>query len=156
LSLVVSNSSPLIALVRIQRLELVPAILQSVLIPPAVVREIAPSIPVLPHWVEVRAPTRPPSVLASRGRLGDGEWEAIALAIEVGAGAILIDDRPARRLAEAAGLNVLGTLGLLLEAKRAGHIGTIRAELDKLLETSFFLSQQLYDQLVRMTGEHGS
>ena len=101
----------------------------------------------------MRAPTRPPSVLTSRGRLGDGEWEAIALAIELGAGAILIDDRPARRLAEAAGLNVIGTLGLLLEAKRTGHLRTIRAELDKLLETSFFLSQRLYNQLLRMAGE---
>ena len=46
-------------------------------------------------------------------------------------------------------------LGLLLEAKRAGHIRTIRAELDKLLETSFFVSPQLYDQLLRMAGEQG-
>ena len=150
---VVSNSSPLIALARIQRLDLIPTILQSALIPPAVAREIAPSIPVLPHWLEVRAPTRPASVLTSRGRLGDGEWEAIALAVELGASAILIDDRPARRLAEAAGLNVIGTLGLLLEAKRAGHIRTIRAELDRLLGTSFFLSEKLYDELLRMTGE---
>jgi predicted nucleic acid-binding protein len=94
-------------------------------------------------------------VLTSRGRLGDGEWEAIALAVELGASAILVDDRPARRLAEAAGLTVIGTLGLLLEAKRAGHVRTIRAELDKLLETSF-LSQQLYDQVLSMAGEHGS
>ena len=95
-------------------------------------------------------------MLTSRGRLGAGEWEAIALAVELGAGAILIDDRPARRLAQAAGLNVIGTLGLLLEAKRAGHIKTIRAELDKLLETSFFLSQQLYDELLRLAGEEHS
>jgi len=153
---VVSNSSPLIALARIQRLDLVPAVLKSALIPPAVAREIAPSIPVLPDWLEVRAPTRALSVVASRGRLGDGEWDAIALAIELEASAIVIDDRPARRLAEAAGLNVIGTLGLLLEAKRAGHIRTIRAELDKLLETSFFLSQELYDQLLRLADEHGS
>ena len=95
-------------------------------------------------------------MLTSRGRLGDGEWEAIALAVELGASAILIDDRPARRLAEAAGVNVIGTLGLLLEAKRQGHVRTIRAELDKLLETSFFLSQDLYDQLLRLAEEHGS
>jgi predicted nucleic acid-binding protein len=151
---VVSNSSPLIALARIQRLDLVPAILQSVLIPPAVVREISPSIPILPAWVSVQAPTEPVSVITSRGRLGEGEWEAIALAVEVKASAIVIDDRPARRLAEAAGLNVIGTLVLLLEAKRAGHIGTIRAELDKLLETSFFLSPHLYDELLRMAGEY--
>ena len=49
---------------------------------------------------------------------------------------------------------MIGTLGLLLDIKRAGHIKTIRGELDKLLETSFFLSQQLYDQLLRMSGEY--
>lgn len=95
-------------------------------------------------------------MLTSRGRLGEGEWEAIALAVELGAGAILIDDRPARQLAEAAGLKVIGTLGLLLEAKRAGHIGTVRVELDKLVVTSFFLSPQLYEQVLRMAGEHAS
>jgi predicted nucleic acid-binding protein len=141
----VSNSSPLIALLRIQRLDLVPAILESVLIPPAVAREIRPSIPDLPDWLRVRALSGAPSLLGSRGRLGDGEWEAIALASEVGAAAILIDDRPARRLAEMAGLSVIGTLGLLLEAKKVGLIRTIRPELDKLLETSFFLGEQLYD-----------
>jgi predicted nucleic acid-binding protein len=56
-------------------------------------------------------------------------------------------------VAEAAGLNVIGTLGLLLQAKRAGHITSIGAELDKLLETSFFMTRQLYDHLLRMAGE---
>ena len=153
---IVSNSSPLIALARIQRLDLVPAILQSILIPPAVAREIEPSIPALPAWVSVRVPSSQGPLLTSRGRLGDGEREAIALAIEIGADAVLIDERAGRRVAEEAGLKVIGTLGLLLEAKRAGHITTIRAELDKLLETSFFLSPQLYDQLLRMAGEHVS
>jgi predicted nucleic acid-binding protein len=84
---IVSNSSPLIALVCIRRLDLVPALLHSVLIPPAVAREIAPSIPVLPPWVSVQAPVGRPAVLTSRGRLGAGEREAIALAVEVGADA---------------------------------------------------------------------
>jgi predicted nucleic acid-binding protein len=154
LSLVVSNSSPLIALARIQRLDLVPAILQAVLIPPAVAQEIRPSIPALPAWLRVQAPTTSPSVLTSRGRLGEGEWEAITLAIEVRAGAILIDDRPARRLAEMAGLSVIGTLGLLLAAKKTRLITRLRPELDKLLETSFFLSQQLYDELLHTADEY--
>ncbi|PYR07014.1 MAG: hypothetical protein DMG00_17505 [Acidobacteria bacterium] len=42
----------------------------------------------------------------------------------------------------------------MLEAKRTGTIKTIRPELDKLLQTSFFLSPQLYDELLRMAGEH--
>lgn len=79
----------------------------------------------------MRAPPSRPSVLTSPGRLGDGEREAIALAMEVGAAAIILDDRAARRVAEAAGLNVIGTLGLLLEAKRKGIVTRVRPELDK-------------------------
>jgi len=153
---IVSNSSPLIALARIQRLDLVPAVLHSILIPPAVAREIEPSIPVLPAWGSVKALSSQRSLPKSRGRLGDGEREAIALAIEIGADAVLIDERAARRVAEQAGLKVIGTLGLLLEAKRAGHVTSIRADLDKLVETSFFLSPQLYDHVLRMAGEHAS
>ena len=123
----------------------------------------------LPLWVSVdqeggrvarlKAPFTEWPPMAVLGRSGDVDLArrfAIALAVELGASAIIIDDRPARRLAEVAGLNVIGTLGLLLEAKRAGHIRSIRAELDKLLETSFFLSQELYDQLLRLADEQGS
>jgi predicted nucleic acid-binding protein len=107
---VVSNSSPLIALARIQRLDLLPAIFESILIPPAVAREIAPSIPVLPTWLRIQASSVLPSAPLLRRRLGAGEREALALAIELRADWIILDDLPARRSAEASGLNVIGTL----------------------------------------------
>jgi uncharacterized protein len=102
----------------------------------------------------VKVPSSQRPLLTSRARLGDGEREAIVLAIEIGADAVLIDERAGRQVAEQAGLKVIGPLGLLVEAKRAGHVTTIRGELDKLLETSFFLGPQLYDQVLRMAGEH--
>ena len=80
---VVSNSSPLIALARIQRLDLLAAIFKSVLIPPAVAHEISPSIPVLPTWLRIQAPSVLPPASLLRRRLGEGEWEALALAIEL-------------------------------------------------------------------------
>ena len=150
---VVSNSSPLIALARIQRLDLLPAIFKSVLIPPAVAREISPSIPVLPTWLRIQAPSVLPPASLLRRRLGDGEREALALAIELKADWIILDDLPARRSAEAAGLNVIGTLGTLVAAKRVGLLKSIRPELDGLRATSFFLSPQLYDDLLRAAGE---
>ena len=93
---VVSNSSPLIALARIQRLDLLPAIFESVLIPPAVAREILPSIPVLPAWLRIQAPNVLAPASLPRRRLGDGEREALALAIELRADWIILDDLPAR------------------------------------------------------------
>jgi predicted nucleic acid-binding protein len=151
--IVVSNSSPLIAFVRIQRLDLLSAIFESVLIPPAVAREISPSIPVLPTWLRIQAPSVLPPASLLRRRLGEGEREALALAIELEADWIILDDLPARRSAEATGLNVIGTLGTLVAAKRAGLLMSIRPELDALLRTSFFLSPQLYDELLHLVGE---
>ena len=150
---VVSNSSPLIALARIRRLDLLPAIFESVLIPPAVAREISPSIPVLPTWLRIQAPNVLPPASLLRRRLGNGEWEALALAIELNANWIILDDLPARRSAEATGLNVIGTLGTLVTTKRAGVLNSIRPELNALVRTSFFLSAQLYDELLHAAGE---
>lgn len=150
---VVSDSSPLIALARIQQLDLFPAIFESVLIPPAVASEIALSVPVVPPWLQVRVLAELRIQPPLRRRLGDGEREAIALALELEAHRIVLDDLPARRVANAAGLNVVGTLGILLGAKRAGLIKLLRPELDNLLRTSFFLSPQLYNRLVKESGE---
>jgi hypothetical protein len=150
---VVSNSSPLIALAGIQRLDLLPAIFESVLIPPAVAREISPSIPVLPTWLRIQAPNVLPPASSLRRRLGEGEREALALALELRAEWIILDDLPARRSAQATGLNVIGTLGTLLTAKRTGLLTSIRPELDGLRATSFFLSPQLYSDLLRAARE---
>ena len=150
---VVSNSSPLIALARIERLDLLPAIFESILIPPAVAREIVPSIQVLPAWLRIQPPNVLPPASLLRRRLGDGEWEALALAIELKADGIILDDLPARRAAETNGLNVIGTLGMLITAKRTGLLKSIRPELDALLRTSFFLSSKLYDELMALSGE---
>src|SRR6202022_3142479 len=99
---------------------------------PAVAREIAPSIAVLPIWLRTQAPNVLPPAPLLRRRLGAGESEALALAIELKADWIILDDLPARRSAQATGLNVIGTLGTLVTAKRTGLLTSIRPELDGL------------------------
>lgn len=152
----VSNSSPLIALAAIDRLDLLPALFQSVLIPPAVADEIRRSIPVPRAWLQIRALGGPLPEAVLRRSLADGERETIALALEVRPDAIILDDLPARRIALAAGLNLVGTLGVLLGAKRVGLLPAIRPELDGLVRTSFFLSPQLYIELLQAAGETDS
>jgi predicted nucleic acid-binding protein len=116
---VVSNASPLIALAQIDHLDLLEKLFFAILIPPAVVREITPTV-TLPDWIIERAlaQTIGPQIL--QASLGPGESEAISLALEVSSRWVILDERPARRLAQALGVPVIGTLGVLLASKRRG------------------------------------
>lgn len=152
----VSNSSPLIALAAINRLDLLPALFQFILIPPAVAHEIRRSVPILLPWLQVRALGGPLPETVLRRSLANGEREAISLALENGPDAIILDDLPARRVAQTAGLHVVGTLGVLLGSKRLGLVQAVRPELDSLVRNSFFLSPQLYAELLQVAGETDS
>ena len=138
---VVSNSSPLIAFAAIEQLPLLPAVFQSILIPPSVALEVAPSIPTLPPWLRVQKLRQPMPALVLRPSLGAGEREALALAIETRADRILLDDLPARRIARTLNLSVIGTVGVLLVAKRHAIISSVRPHLDALLREFFSWGQ---------------
>ncbi len=88
-----------------------------------------------------------------RASLGGGESEAISLALELSAQLIILDDRPARRLAKALGLPVIGTLGALLLAKQKGLLPAIKPEMDALVNFGFRISQDLYDRVLGDAGE---
>ena len=151
--LAVSNSSPLIALAAIEQLELLPALFESVLIPAAVAVEIAPSISTRPGWLQLRPLTRPRPADVVRRTLGPGETEALALALEIRPDRLILDDLPARRLAEGLGLPIIGTLGVILAAKRRGLVPSIRPLLDGLVSRSFFISAELFQELLESAGE---
>lgn len=149
---VVSNSSPLIALEQIGRPELLRELFGQVVIPRAVRDEIGPTVS-RPDWIEVRALAQPLGSRVLRARLGPGESEAISLAIEVEARLLLLDDLAARRLALGLQLPIIGTLGLLITAKRKGLLEAVKPCLDMLLSHEFRVSTELYDRVLRDAGE---
>jgi len=104
-------------------------------------------------WIAERhlAHTVPPSV--TRASLGAGESEAISLALELDADRLLIDEKAARRLAENLGLMVIGTLGVLLAARRTGRIQAVRPQVEALLEKNFWISPQLVERALASVGE---
>lgn len=102
---VVANGSPLIALQQVEALTLLKALFGAVLVPPAVAREIAPSVPPAP-FIEERALVQPIAPAVLRSRLGPGESEAISLALEVDADLLIVDERQARRVAKGNGARV--------------------------------------------------
>ena len=153
LSPVISNSSPLICLERIGQIHLLQQIFETILVPTAVVIEVSLRT-TLPSWVITRTLTQPIGPQILRASLGAGESEAISLALETQAQLLILDDRPARRLAQALRLPVIGTLGILLAAKQRQLIPTIRPCLDLLLQNDFRIAQPLYEQILADAGEN--
>lgn len=125
--IVVSDTSPVLNLARIGRLELLPFLYKQVLIPSAVFDELTASKRDLPPlidlasepWLIVATPNDQKHVLKLREELDHGEAEAIVLAIERRADLLLMDERRGRRTAAAAGLTVTGLLGVVAKAKSA-------------------------------------
>lgn len=149
---IVSNSSPIIALAELQRLELLFELFGEISVSPAVIDETVSAAP-LPQWiheVELALPLDPR--ILSVG-LGPGESEAISLALETNPPWLILDDRPARRLAISLGLPVIGTLGILLAAKRKGLLTALKPVLNELIQTGFFVAPALYRQVLADVGE---
>jgi uncharacterized protein len=150
--LVVSNSSPLIALSQIGHLELLERLFTTVQVPPAVIQETVSVV--LPTWIAEHSLSQLIGPRILRASLGLGESEAISLALEVGAQWLLLDDRPARRLAEALNLPVLGTLGVLLASKRRGFLPAVRPCIDALMNLGFRIASDLYERVITDAGEY--
>lgn len=140
---VVSDSSPIIALSDLNRLNLLLELFGDVAVLPAVIGETVSAAP-LPRWiheVELTQPIDPQILIAG---LGPGESAAIHLALETNPPWLILDDRPARRLAISLGIPVIGTLGILLAAKRKGLLTTLKPVLNALMQTGFFVAPALY------------
>lgn len=85
--------------------------------------------------------------------MDDGEAEAIALAEEIEADLLLIDETQAREWAAQMGLPLTGTIGVLIRAKAEGKLETLRPLLSRLRHTSLWISDRLYKEVLRAVGE---
>lgn len=93
-------------------------------------------------------------VTALRRDLDRGEAETIALALDLSADLVLLDEREGRHAAQRLGLAVNGIVGLLLEAKSCGALEAIHPLLDALRhEAGFYLSQPVYHAALSLAGE---
>lgn len=157
--IVVSDSSPLIALARVGHLHLLQSLFGEVLVPSAVWDEVVqadrPDVTqiVSAEWVKVVAVPDDSYLLALRTEVDRGEAEAIALAADVGADLLLLDERYARKLAISMGFEIIGVAGVLALAKARGYLAEVRAVLDQLRDLNFHLGTALYEQTLRSAGE---
>ncbi len=160
--IVVSNSSPLAALSFIGELDLLHQLYGIVLIPDAVWQEVAIAGANLPgreavlnaDWLERRTVKNHQLVKALFQDLDPGESEAIVLALETKAELLIMDERLGRRTARHFDLNVIGVVGILIEAKHRGLVNAIHPYLDRLRDIAGFrISDGLYRRVLEEQDE---
>ncbi|MCR4342696.1 MAG: DUF3368 domain-containing protein [Patescibacteria group bacterium] len=156
--LVVADSTVLIALSSLGKLEILQDLYQRIIIPEAVYRELIrgkgrPGSEVGSiNWIEVKT-------LSSLYKkylefdLDEGEAETISLSEEIGADLVLVDEYWARKIAEHKGLKYTGTLGLLLKAQKKELIKEINPLLNELINRGFWISNELYNHVLMEAGE---
>ncbi|GAG32914.1 unnamed protein product, partial [marine sediment metagenome] len=104
-------------------------------------------------WIEKRDVSDQELVMRLNFILGLGESEAIALAKEIKADLIVLDDDKARKEAISEGLRVSGLLAFLVQAKEKGIIEKVKQFMDELRQKDFFISEDLYQYVIQKAGE---
>lgn len=152
--IVVSDTSPITALLTVEEAGLLKQLFGEVVIPNAVETELLRTHPVLPGWLRVKPLQNPTTASVYARSLDHGEAEAIALAQELHADHLLIDERKGRRLAQQHGVTVVGLLGVVLLAKHAGLIPSAKVLLEKLdREAGIYLAGELKAAALKTVGE---
>ena len=156
----ISNTSPLLYLYRIEALNWLPELFTEIWTPMAVVHELlegrrkgydVPN-PADYTWLYIMEPRSMPSEWLTLD-LGAGELAALALALENPTRVILLDDGLARRIAQAAGLTVWGTLKVLLEAKSRGLTERIASHVTRLEAAGMWISDDIRRRVLALAGE---
>ena len=156
----IADSGPLICLARINQLDLLPRLFANILVPPEVWNEVTARGQGHPGayevsqvtWLSIQAPdpqlVKPLSILVDAG-----EAQAIALAQTTDDCTLLLDDARARKIAQRLDIKQIGTIGLMLRAKRRGLVETIRPHIDALVENGIYIRKELIDGVLKEAGE---
>jgi len=155
--IVISDTSILSNFIQIGCLPLLEALFSTIIIPQAVYDELVvlKKLPIQhiiqsnQHWINVKSVK-----VTSNWNLDKGETEAITLALNLKAQYLLIDELQGRSVAKTLGLNITGTLGILLKAKQKGHIKLVKPLIEQLKnQVGFWINDQLYQLVLKQAGE---
>ena len=155
---VISDTTPIISLIKIHRLDLLEKLFGEVLIPDAVSRELITNESFSNEAEEVKKSAflkispvhnrQSIAILQAISGLDDGESEAIVLADEKKSDVLIIDERKGRMVAQKLGITITGTVGVLVQANNEGMITKDEAEscLEFLRKSNIRLSEKLVQE----------
>jgi uncharacterized protein len=156
--LVVADSSALVALSVCDSLQLLDSLFGEVTVPQAVYDEVCiankPESQALKAYLSGKVSNAQPSIAIEKSAdLGKGELASMVLYKHLAADLLLVDDAHAKKVAYLNNLEVMGSLGELLLAKKQGLVDLIQPLLNRLRNSDIFVSDQLLDQVLVMAGE---
>jgi len=157
---VIINTSPMQYLYQINLLSLLPKLYGKIIVPQSVVNELEvgrslgvalPDINSL-NWVSIQQ-ARSQQILPLVTELGAGEREVLALGVEITDSLLVLDDALGRSYANLLGLQLTGTLGIILKGKQQGYLSEVALILEKLNALQFRLSSWTRDAVLKLAGE---
>ncbi len=162
--ILISNTGPIIALAKIQKLNLLEKLQwKEVIIPPMVQKELWGKISpeskeiesALKNFIQVKTPIVAANKIESETEeLDVGEKQVILLGTSFDEKVILlIDDKVGRNVAQKLGLSVIGTLGILLLAKRKGLLKQITPQIHEIRRKGYWLSDSLVSYMKHLADE---
>jgi uncharacterized protein len=155
---VVSDTTALSNLLHIDKLTLLKDLFGQVLVPKAVLHELAvvvgfaEKVAQADYIIEVQC-AQILDALRSNEALDVGEKEAISYAVDNAADLLIIDELNGRKAATEQGLQIIGTIGILIAAKKKKKIETIKQYLDDLKTNGFWISEKIYVEALKLANE---
>lgn len=154
--LIIADTSPINYLLLIGHIDILPALFERIILPAVVMDELRhPKAPLvvrnwmasLPDWVDARQTASGHVHDVALEKLDAGEEDAIALALELQADLLLMDDEDGVIAARGKGLEVIGTLGILARAAQRQFLDLANA-FDRIKRTNFRYRQEIMDQFL--------
>jgi predicted nucleic acid-binding protein len=147
---IISDTSCLIILTNIGELDLLRKVYGNIITTKEVSTEYGQD---LPEWIEVRTVSDTNLQRVLEIQIDRGEASAIALAMETPGSTVIVDDQKARKVAESLGLNITGTIGVIIKAKLSGIIPSVKPFLSKIKDTDFRVSEEIEILALKLAGE---
>lgn len=143
---VISDTSCLIALAKIDKLVLLRELYQEILITREVSLEFGD---LLPEWILIREAVNKQKQSELEEQLDRGEASSIALALEFENSTLIIDETKGRKIAQSYDIDIIGTIGILLLAEKKGLIQDVVSVILRLVNQGFRLSDSLIDKIMK-------
>ncbi|MET3113256.1 putative nucleic acid-binding protein [Pedobacter sp. CG_S7] len=148
--IVITDASCFITLDKIDGIHLLHSLYKKVITTPEIAAEYGKR---LPDWVDVKAVQNRDLLYNYAETVDIGEASAMALASEIHADLLIIDDAEGRKFAKRLELNITGTIGVILSAKLNGIIPSVKPYITKIQQTNFRISEWLTAQIIKDAGE---